>query len=284
MWGGSRIKGGPRLLQKMRNGDSSLLPLRSQGPGPKASLGHRARSPQPGGRGFALTGEGGRVGGRQPRPPPPQPSLAPPAPRAHRAPGPGRPAHPLPNLGGPAPLSPTYFLGVHGQGLGPLGPKPRRRIVRRGGQKSGTPTPSPCPPLSSTAVSASTSTSASACTGAARPGPAPPHPVRAQLARAPSSRRGCQGERAARRREGARSALRMRASAGRDGAEGVLCWMGGAETRERSPVSAVGPLREPFFPFPASFFLQHALSLQALEWTSGHPAAGPVGRAGEREL
>ena len=92
------------------------------------------------------TREGGRAAAQ---PSAPQPCLAQ---RAHRPPSPGRPAHPLPNLGRPAPRSPTYFLGVHGQGLCLLGPKPRRRTLRRGGGKSGKPTllpaaaPSPPPP------------------------------------------------------------------------------------------------------------------------------------------
>lgn len=74
-------------------------------------------------------------------------------------PGPTRPARPPPiPAGAPRPPRsrppraraphPAYFLGVHGQGLSPLGPKPRRRAV---GDGEGGPTGQdryPRPPLS----------------------------------------------------------------------------------------------------------------------------------------
>lgn len=57
-----------------------------------------------------------------------------------------------------------------------------------------------------------------------RPAPPDPRPASARATVAPR----LPGERAARRREGARSTVRMRTAARRDGAEGVQGWVGGA--------------------------------------------------------
>lgn len=73
------------------------------------------------------------MGGRQPRPPPPQPSLAPPAPRAHRAPGPGRPAHPTPQPRLPRASFPHLLSGSPWPGTRSVGPETasKNRAARR---------------------------------------------------------------------------------------------------------------------------------------------------------
>lgn len=129
------------------------------------------------------------------------------SPTAHR---PGSSAQPR------RPSARAYFLRVHGQGLCPLDPKPRRRTLRGDGGRSDTPTrlPGAAALLSHRRLCLSLRPHRRR-PAAPRPRPAP---------RAPQSRRRCQGERAARGREGARSALRTRPAARRDG-EG---WKGGA--------------------------------------------------------
>lgn len=212
----ARIKEGPDRCKKWwKTGGGSRYPLRSQGPGPRtkyraeAIQGHGARSPQPGGRRFA---PGKKQSGLAA-----SPSAAIAQPQAGLA----SPARPPPTRPGSSaqprrPSARAYFLGVHGQGLCPLNPKPRRRTLRGDGGRSDTTTrlPGAAALLSHRRLCLSLRPHRRR-PAAPRPRPAP---------RAPQSRRRCQGERAARGREGARSALRTRPAARRDG-EG---WKGAA--------------------------------------------------------
>lgn len=126
-------------------------------------------------------------GGREARRPP------------HRPLSPGTPPTSA-QIGGPTPRFPAYFLGVHDQRL-PAGTEIAsknsvRRRTEAGPAETAPHDNSPPPALPP------------------QPESAPrrrPRPVRAPPVRAPPSRRGCQGERAARGREGA---LRMRSAAG----------------------------------------------------------------------
>lgn len=137
---------GASALQKMIK-KQGRLPRSPQEPGPRtkcraeASLGHRARSPQSARRRFSPSGEKDQAASPSAaaatRPAGPASAASPP-PTTHPAEGP-RP----PSAGAPPAraLLPAYFLGVHGQGLSPLGPKPRRRTVCGGGEKPDTPRP-----------------------------------------------------------------------------------------------------------------------------------------------
>ena len=63
----------------------------------------------------------------------------------------------------------------------------------------------------------------------------------------------------------------MRAAAGRDGVEGVRCWVGGAKTS-----GAAGPVTKPFLPYRILFLpgLPIAAGLGMGHWASSSRARG----------
>lgn len=138
---------GSSALQKMIK-KQGRLPRSPQEPGPRtkcraeASLGHRARSPQPEGRRFSPSTEedpaASPSAAAATRPAGPASAASPPLTTTHHHPA-GRGAGPRPPSAGARrarALLLAHFLGVHGQGLSPLGPKPRRRTVC-GGREAG---------------------------------------------------------------------------------------------------------------------------------------------------
>lgn len=221
------------------------LPTSPQEPGPRtkcrteASLGHRVRSPQPGGRRSSPSGEQGRVA--SPSAAAAQLGLASPALQTPIWAGAPRPPS-APGSAGPRPR-PCLLSGSPWSGAKSAGLDPRRRTVWGSRRRSHRPKPlpthdrrSPQPPPQP------------------QPAPVPPGPARSApspRARATPSCRGCQGERAARRREGARSAPRMRVAAGPDRAGGVGGRQGAARRRERPLPGPAGPLKDPLLLSPS---------------------------------
>lgn len=231
---------GSSALQKMIK-KQGRLPRSPQEPGPRtkcraeASLGHRARSPQPEGRRFSPSTEE-------------DPAASPSAAAATRPAGPASAASPPPTTTHHHPPPPGWPRGRAPPTLrrGSTGPRPPPRSL------SGSPWPGAKSAGPKTASKNRVRRQRSRTRRDRQPPPPPPpqlglhrrlrpRPVRAQPARAPSSRHGCQGERTARSREGARSAPRMRAAAERERARGVGCPEGVAGHKECAPPGSASP-------------------------------------------